>query len=95
MVDHRTASVAATQVLWGCSSAEEAEREAVHLAFRLCRFLHPELAEVRSDSDSAVRALTAPSGVRLHCGYRGDNKAHKTARRIARQAATTADAFGS
>lgn len=88
VVDHRSVCILATQVLWGCRSAFEAELEAIRLAFRLCRYLnHPQQIEVRSDCRPAVDGLTAPSGVRLCHGYRGDNKAHKTARAVGRKAA--------
>jgi ribonuclease HI len=90
VVDHRTARILATQVLWGCCSSFKAELEAIRLAFGLCRDLHPQQVEVRSDCQSAVAALTAPSGVRLCHGYRGDNKAHKTARRVGKNAAAAA-----
>lgn len=90
VVDHRSAFVLATQVLWGCRSAFEAELEAIRLAFRLCRYLdQPQQIEVRSDCRAAVEdgRLTAPNGVRLCHGYRGDNKAHKTARAVGKKAA--------
>jgi hypothetical protein len=90
VVDHRSASVLATQVLWGCRSAFEAELEAIRLAFRLCLYIaHPQQIEVRSDCRPAVTdgRLTVPSGVRLRHGYRGDNKAHRTARELGKKAA--------
>lgn len=90
VVDHRSAFVLATQVLWGCRSAFEAELEAIRLAFRLCRYIdHPQQIEVRSDCRPAVEdgRLIVPSGVRLCHGYRHSNKAHKTARNVGKEAA--------
>lgn len=90
VVDHHSASVLATQVLWGCRPAFEAELEAIHLALRLCRYIgYSQQIEVRSDCRPAVTdgRLVVPRGVRLRHGYRGDNKAHKTAREVGKRTA--------
>lgn len=84
-VANRAGEALATQILWGCRSAASAEIEAVRLAFRLCRHIDAEV-EIRSDSLTAIRNLTAPKGIHLCHGYRGDNTAHDHARKTAREA---------
>jgi ribonuclease HI len=93
VVDHRTAIIMATQVLWGCHSCAFAELEAIRLAFRLRQYLPLQQIEIRSDCQSSVAALTPPSGVRLCHGYRRDNKAHKVAGWVGKRAQERANSF--
>lgn len=67
------------------ATANLAEQAAVTEAFKLAAGLEGPV-EVRTDSIVAVKALTAPAGVTLEHGYRGDNTAHKGARRLGKRA---------